>query len=494
MNSTDLANPSTTLDTIIVGAGITGLSLAQALHRSDAFFGRKGSQQSGQILLAESQDRVGGRIVTKSQDGFLWEEGPNSCLPTPEFLKLTVDVGLKDELVLADRRLPRYIYLQGELFPVPMSPPAFFQTRLLSDWGKLRAIAGALGFVPPAIGATLSAQGGEETVAQFFSRHLGVEVLERLVQPFVSGVYAGDPHQLSASAAFGRITKMTDIGGGLAAGAILSLAKQKKGQKTVDPSLPKVQRGELASFRQGLEALPKAIAAQLGDVVKLGWHLIQIKPTEHQTYLAEFATPSGPVRLETRSMVLTTPSYVAADLLANLVPIASQGLAKIPYPAVACVVLGYPESAFKTSASGFGNLIPRNQGIRTLGTIWSSSLFPNRAPAGWRLLLNFIGGTTDPALAELSQAEIVQIVHQDLQKTLLKQDIPPKVLAVHLWKRAIPQYPLGHQQNLAQIHQALQKTPGLFLCGNYMDGVALGDCIRRGQECAAEVVKYLDKR
>jgi len=489
MNSTDLANPSTTLDTLIVGAGITGLSLAQALQQD-----RKRGRQSGQILLTESQERVGGRIVTQSQDGFLWEEGPNSCLPTPEFLKLAVDVGLKDELVLADRRLPRYVYLQGELIPVPMSPPAFFQTKLLSDWGKLRAIAGALGFVPPAIGATLSAQGDEETVAQFFGRHLGQEVLERLVQPFVSGVYAGDPNQLSASAAFGKVTKMADIGGGLAAGAILSLAKNGRAKKTVDPSLPKVQRGELASFRQGLEALPKAIAAQLGDVVKLGWHLIQIKPTEHQTYLAEFSTPQGPARIETRSMVLTTPSYVSADLLANLCPVASQGLAKIPYPAVACVVLGYPESAFKTSvSSGFGNLIPRGQGIRTLGTIWSSSLFPNRAPAGWRLLLNFIGGTTDLAIAQLSQEEIVQIVHRDLQKTLLKQDMPPKVLAVHLWKRAIPQYPLGHHQNLAQIHHSLQQRPGLFLCGNYTDGVAVGDCIRRGQECAADVVKSLDQ-
>lgn len=486
MNSTASANPSTSLDTLIVGAGISGLSLAQALDKD-----RKAGQRSGQIWVTETQERVGGRIVTQSKDGFLWEEGPNSCLPTPEFLKLAVDVGLKEELVLADRRLPRFVYLNGELIPVPMSPPALFKTKLLSDAGKLRAIAGALGFVRPAMGATLADQGGEETVAQFFGRHLGVEVLERLVQPFVSGVYAGDPNQLSASAAFGKVTKMTDLGGGLVAGAILSRLKNPKAAKTTDPSLPKVQRGELASFREGLEALPKAIAAQLGDSVKVNWHLIQIKPTEHQTYRAEFSTPEGPVRVETRSLVLTTPSYVSADLLANLCPVASQGLEKIPYPAVACVVLAYPEEAFKTDLSGFGNLIPRDQGIRTLGTIWSSSLFPNRAPAGWRLLLNFIGGSTDRAIADLSQEEIVQVVHQDLQKTLLKQDIPPNVLAVHLWKRAIPQYPLGHHQTLAHIKTGLQKFPGLFLCGNYTDGVALGDCIRRAQESAVQVRDYL---
>lgn len=486
MNSTDSANPSTTLDTLIVGAGITGLSLAQALHQD-----RGTGQKLGQTWLTESQEQVGGRIVTKSQDGFLWEEGPNSCLPTAEFLKLAVDVGLKDELVLADRRLARYVYLKGELIPVPMSPPAFFKTKLLSDAAKLRMITGALGFVPPAMGATLAEQGGEETVAQFFGRHLGVEVLERLVQPFVSGVYAGDPHQLSASAAFGKVTKMTDVGGGLLAGAILSRGKNGKAATTPDPRIPKVQRGELASFREGLQALPKAIAAQLGDSLKRKWHLIQIKPTEHQTYRAEFSTPQGPVRMETRSIVLTTPSYVSADLLANFCPVASQGLENILYPAVACVVLAYPEEAFKIDAAGFGNLIPRGQGIRTLGTIWSSSLFPDRAPKGWRLLINFIGGSTDPAIANLSQEEIVQVVHHDLQQTLLKQDISPKVLAVHLWKRAIPQYCLGHHQTMAQIETGLQKWPGLFLCGNYTDGVAVGDCIRRAQECADRVSKYL---
>lgn len=487
MNSTDSANPSTTLDTLVVGAGITGLSLAQALHQD-----QRTGHKSGQIWLTESQDHVGGRIVTKAKEGFLWEEGPNSCLPTPEFLKLAVDVGLKDELVLADRRLARYVYLNGELIPVPMSPPAFFKTKLLSDAAKLRMITGALGFVPPAIGTALAEQGGEETVAQFFARHLGVEVLERLVQPFVSGVYAGDPDRLSASAAFGKVTKMTDVGGGLLAGAILSRGKNgKAAKKATDPNIPKVQRGELASFREGLQALPKAIAAQLGDALKVNWHLIRIKPTDRQTYLAEFSTPSGAVRVETRSLVLTTPSYVSADLLADCCPMASQGLAKIPYPAVACVVLAYPEAAFKVGAAGFGNLIPRGQGIRTLGTIWSSSLFPHRAPQGWRLLINFIGGSTDPELGHLSEEEIVQVVHQDLQKTLLKQDISPTVLAVHLWKRAIPQYCLGHHQTLAQINSDLQKWPGLFVCGNYTDGVAVGDCIRRAQECADQVRDYL---
>ncbi|WP_242056819.1 MULTISPECIES: protoporphyrinogen oxidase [Oscillatoriales] len=169
------------LDSLILGAGISGLSLAYTLK-----------QDGRRILLCDRQPRVGGNITTGSAEGFIWEEGPTSFSPTPELLKLAVDVGLEQELVLADRRLPRYVYWQGQLQPVPMSPPAAITSELLTLQGKLRALRGALGFVAPAMGSQLSAQGGEETVAQFFQRHLGSEVTQRLVAPFVSGVYAGD--------------------------------------------------------------------------------------------------------------------------------------------------------------------------------------------------------------------------------------------------------------------------------------------------------------
>ena len=191
------------LDVLVVGAGISGLSLAHALTKL-------GNNSPLKILVAESQNRVGGNITTVSLGDFLWEEGPNSFSPTPELLKLAVDVGLKQELVFADRKLPRYVYWNGQLLPVPMSPTAMLQSKLLSDGGKLRALVGALGFVSPAIG-NFSEQGGEETVSQFFQRHLGAEVMQRLVEPFVSGVYAGDPSQLSAAAAFAKMARMVDF-------------------------------------------------------------------------------------------------------------------------------------------------------------------------------------------------------------------------------------------------------------------------------------------
>ena len=476
------------LDTLIVGAGISGLSLAHALEAEAT------SASPLKILVAESQGRVGGNITTATGGGFLWEEGPNSFSPTPELMKLAVDVGLKQELIFADRKLPRYVYWQNKLQPVPMSPPAMIQSQLLSFPGKLRALFGALGFVGPAMGAGLSQQGDEETVSQFFRRHLGPEVMQRLVEPFVSGVYAGDPQQLSAAAAFGRVTKMADVGGGLVAGALLSARKRPK-KMPADPNVPSTRPGELGSFKQGLKALPEAIAAQLGDRVKLNWHLTRLQRTERETYIAEFSTPDGPQQVEARTVVLTTPAYVTADLLQPLQPEVSSALQAFTYPTVACVVLAYPVSDVKGKLVGFGNLIPRGQGIRTLGTIWTSSLFADRAPAGWQTLSSYIGGATDSEIGNLDSEQIVREVHRDLSRILLKPSAAqPKVLAVNVWKRAIPQYNLGHFDRLQQIDRGLKSLPGVFLCSNYVGGVALGDCVRRGFERAPQVREYLQNK
>ncbi|NET90006.1 MAG: protoporphyrinogen oxidase [Kamptonema sp. SIO1D9] len=461
------------LDTLIIGAGISGLSLAHNLK-----------QNQKQILVTESQGRVGGNITSNQAGEFLWEEGPNSFAPNPALLKLAVDVGLKDDLVLADRKLPRYVYWQGKLIPVPMSPPAAITTNLLSTSGKLRALFGALGFVPPLVGKP-----EEETVAEFFQRHLGAEVTNRLVSPFVSGVYAGDVNQLSAQSAFARMVNLVDVGGGLLAGAILS--RRGKPKPKPDPNLPQTKPGELGSFREGLQMLPQAIASRLGDAVKLNWTLNELRRTPEQNYLATFDTPEGQQQIETRSIVLTVPAYVAANLLQPLQEKVSQALREIPYPPVACVVVSYPKNAFKRPLDGFGNLIPRGQGVRTLGTIWSSTLFPGRTPEGWQMLTNFIGGATDLGIGELEEEAIAQAVQEDLSKILVKPEVSPKVLAVHLWKRAIPQYNLGHQQRLATIFAGLEDLPGLFLSGNYLDGVSLGDCVRRGMEKATEVEDYL---
>lgn len=461
-------------DTLIVGAGISGLSTAYRLH-----------EQKQDILVAEKRDRAGGNITTEESGGFLWEEGPNSFSPTPELLQLAVEMGLKNDLIFADRGLPRYVYWQGKLRAVPMSPPTAVQTPLLSLGGKLRALTGALGFVPPNVAQK------EETVAEFFTRHLGSEVTQRLVSPFVSGVYAGDVNQLSAKAAFGRVTQLADVGGGLVAGAILSRRKPKKSDAEAASekvNIPKTKSGQLGSFREGLQMLPSAIAAKLGNSVKFNWELNSISPHPEQGYIAKFSTPEGEQTVEARNLLLTIPAHIAAPLLKDFSPQASNALQSIPYPPVACVVLAYPDQALRFPLQGFGNLNPRSQGLRTLGTIWSSTLFPGRTPAGWNLLTNFIGGATDPEIAQLGEEEIVNQVHQDLEEVLLKPNSTPKPLAVHLWSQAIPQYTLGHLERLETAREGLKDFPGLFLGSNYQGGVALGDCIRQGEEFAQAIL------
>jgi oxygen-dependent protoporphyrinogen oxidase len=474
----DLATPELLrAEVVVLGAGISGLTLAWRLRQSSA-----------QVLLAEASSRVGGCISTQSKDGYRWEEGPNSFTPTPALLNLIAEVGLTDQLVLADAKLPRYIYWERELLPVPLSPAAALSSRLLSVGGKLRALQGLLGFVPPP-------PGHEETVRQFFRRQLGSEVAERLVEPFTSGVYAGDPDQLSAVAAFPRVAGLEERYGSLFAGALQAL--RQRPQPSPIAIQPPPKRGQLGNLRQGLQQLPEALAQKLGDSLRLGWRAVQLK-REGGLYWVGFETPEGSRWAAARQVVLALPAYEAAALLQELNPPASHLLAEIPYPPVAVVALAYPQEALPQPLRGFGHLIPRSQGLRTLGTIWTSCLFPERAPQGYHSFLSFLGGATDAALARqqgippipaLSPEERAQIAHAELSQVLLTRRVEPIYLGERLWPRAIPQYTLGHRQRIAQVQAHLaSQTPGIWVCANYLDGVALGDCVRRAEALAQQLL------
>ncbi|MEM6503004.1 MAG: protoporphyrinogen oxidase [Cyanobacteria bacterium P01_C01_bin.89] len=486
-----IAGSQEILDVVIVGAGLTGLTAAHELAI-------KSSTPVQKLLVLESADRVGGCVITKSQDGFLWEEGPNSFSRSPELLELIVDVGLKDELILADRKLPRFVYWDDQLQPVPMSPGALAKTSLISRAGKVRLLLGATGLISEGMDPEALERGGEETVREFFTRHLGAEVVEKLVIPFVSGVYAGDVNQLSGQSAFAKLAALEERGNGtLAPGTVKTLMARKKEKKLNPPrtDLPVVKAGELGSFKGGLRALPDTIATKLGSRVKVSHRVVSIDPQPNDTYRLTVETPDGTTTVTTKSLLLATPTNTTGKLLQPLAPTSSDAIAEIPYPTVACVILAYPKSAFKYDMEGFGNLIPRSLGITTLGSIWASSLFPGRAPRGWQSLINFIGGSTNPAIAQMSEGEIVGQVHQDVSRLLLKEFRPPqpRVLAVHLWDRAIPQYTIGHQQRIDALHAGLEKYPGLFAGSNYMGGVAVGDCVKNGLRLATAIEEHLAK-
>ncbi|PIA37868.1 hypothetical protein AQUCO_02900008v1 [Aquilegia coerulea] len=388
--SSDGDGDGSILDCVVVGAGISGLCIAQALATKHAEIARN-------VIVTETRDRVGGNIITFEKDGFLWEEGPNSFQPSDPMLTTVVDCGLKDDLVFGDPNAPRFVLWNGKLRPVPSKPMDLPFFDLMSFSGKLRAGFGAFGLRPPP-------PGHEESVEEFVRRNLGSEVFERLIEPFCSGVYAGDPAKLSMKAAFGRVWNLEQNGGSIIGGAIKAFQDRKKNPKpSRDPRLPTPKGQTICSFKKGLSMLPEALSKRLGGKVKLSWKLLSVKKLD-RGYTLTYETPEGLISVQTKSIILTVPSHVASSLLRPLSAVAADALSKFYYPPVAAVSISYPKEAIRKEClidgelKGFGQLHPRSQGVETLGTIYSSSLFPNRAPPGRVLLLNYIGGATNPGI------------------------------------------------------------------------------------------------
>lgn len=477
---TSTSSKPTEVDTLVVGSGISGSTLAYRLHTSS----------SHSLLLTEARNVVGGNVISRKRDGYIWEEGPNTFQPATHIMRLAVDLGLKDDIVLADHSLPRFVYWNAKLFALPLGPKDLPTFNLLSPWGAIRAGLGAMGFVLPAPRT-------EESIKQFITRHLGAEVFAKMIDPFVSGVYAGDPSKLSMSAAFKKIFALASLGGtqGIIEGAIIRIGQKKREAPPVDPELPTWKGGALGSFRDGLGMLPNAVAKKLGDRVKLGWTLTSVSQEGDGRYRATYDTPEGVRTVIAKAVAITTPASTAAKILSETIQ-GVEAIKDIYYPPVWSVSLAYPKAEFREPLRGFGNLIPRSMGIRTLGTIWSSCLFPGRAPESMELLLSYIGGAQDPGIKDMSEEEVVAIVDNDIKKILMKDEsgVNPVVVGVRKWERAIPQYNIGYWQVMEKVSTGLEQHPGIFLGGNYTSGVAFGDCVLWGIETAPEIVKYVDEK
>ncbi|HZS05789.1 MAG TPA: protoporphyrinogen oxidase [Blastocatellia bacterium] len=457
------------LHSIIIGAGISGLVAAYHLKK----LGRE-------VLLIESSDRVGGVIQSQDAEGFLIERGPNSLRGTHEFLDLAEQLGLMNELVTGDPKAPAYVCFNGNLHPVPMSPPALVRTKLISGRAKLRLLR------EPFIKARRDK--GEESLASFIRRRLGPELLDRLVAPFVSGVYAGDPERMSVQATFGRLAEFEAEGGSILGGALRAARASREKSSRPKRSLRPYR---LCSFRDGLQRLPEALAKALGESLMTGAQVTGIG-TDGASVKFEVSFEHRGERKIARSsaLIVAAPADAAAGLLGECAPEIAALVADVPYTALVSLPLGYRREQLGRPLDGFGFLAPRSEGLRILGSIWNSSLFPERAPEGWALMNNFIGGETDPEAVSLSDEELIRIAHNDLKKVLGVTG-EPRRLPVTRRRRAIPQYNLGHAARVAKIEAALKNRRGLWLAGNYLRGVSLGDCIREARRIGDEVDRHL---
>jgi len=483
---------SDVLDCVVVGSGVSGLSAAIQMKK-DA--------PDASMLITEARDRVGGNITTKSANGRLWEEGPNSFQPGDPILSTACDVGLKDDILLADPNSYRFVWWEGQLRALPAGPADAVFGDFLSWPGKIRAGLGAIGIKDP-----MPAR--EESVKEFVTRNLGPEAFERLIDPFVSGVYAGDPADLSAEAATGRVQVLEKNGGSLVGGAIDFLQKQST-KKERDPRLPEVKGQTVGSFRGGLQQFASGMADYLkkrDTNIELNWKLESYSwDPKAEQHVLQYATSNGKKTLRSKSVILTAPAHVTSDILRPTSADAADALDEIKYPRVAAVTVEYPKSAFrepehgKGIVNGFGQLHPRSQKIRTLGTIYSSSLFPDRVPDDDRvMLLHYIGGARDPELhggiEDMSEGDLVEATHKDTLTTMLKPDAElPDALGVRVWPRAIPQFSVGHAERLERARGSLDSAgvKGMYLLGNYTGGVALGRCVEYGLEVGKEVGEFV---
>ena len=449
---------------LVVGGGISGLVCAYALQKAGV-----------DVLAVEQTDRPGGVIRSERVDGYSLELGPQSFSGTAQMLDLFGELGIRQQVVQAPTGAPRYVLINGALQKVPMTPPAFLSTSFVGLGTKFALLRDVIGkSAPPA---------KDESIADFVRRKFSAQMLDRLVGPFVSGVYAGDPEKLSLRSAFPTLYEAEKSKGSVIRG-MFSNAKPQP------PDQPR-QRPTLLSFADGTQTFTNALAAKLGDRLSLNTVVRFVEKDDSGPMPAFQVTVrrgADQTTISADHIIVATPTSVATTLLRGVDATVAAQLAEIEYASTAVVSLGYRKSEIGDPLHGFGFLIPRSSGIRTLGSVWNTSLFPNRAPEGHALLTSFIGGATDPQAVQIP-GELPSMVHKEIA-AVLKIRSEPAFSNVAIYPKAIPQYNLGHGERLAVIDEARKRHSNLWLIGNYLRGPAIGACVEQALSVAGEIIQH----
>ena len=507
----------------IIGAGISGLTAAFYLKRAGI-----------PVTVFEASGRVGGAIQSLRQDGYLAEFGPNTILETsPKIAQLIRDAGLESRRLDPDPKAEaRFVVRYKRPISMPGSPFGFLSTELFSLRAKLAVMVEP--FVPP------RRDGVEESIAGFVVRRLGQEFLDHAIDAMVAGVYAGDPASLSVQQAFPKLAALEATYGSLIKGQILGARERRKRGEISKDRAPKF------SFDEGLQVLPDTLREHLGDAVHLSTYVTRLTKSPNGWAL-DLQTKDGTARSEHSAVIYAGTAFQLAEMQIDLNGAklqtnaaddacnrgngrparldaihCSEGIfsehgrdahapcedahshvsetrpsspdlspfAEIRHPPVASVVLGFRREDVSHPCEGFGALIPKVEGFKILGTIFSSSLFPNRAPAGHVTLTSYVGGERYPELATLPPEELFEITQQDLQ-ILYGVKGSPTFRHCAYYPKAIPQYNVGYGRYRALMTEIETSAPGLFFAGHFRDGISLGDSIVSGCNIAERVEKNL---
>ncbi len=471
----------------IVGGGISGLVLAHELLKISP---------AAEIVVMEADDRPGGKIDTREIDGLRLEWGPNGFLDNkPATIALAQELGLRQRLLPSDGAArKRYVFSRGKLHRLPESPGAFLKSGLLSWPAKLRVLMEPLARRRP--------EDRDETVEEFARRRLGRQAAARLIDPMVSGVFAGDPRALSLAAAFPRIAELERQYGGLfKALRRISRERRREGGAAVSPQ----PGGRLTSFEDGLGELPLSLARALGDRLRLGCRVTGLEcggaaggasnPRAFRLRCAE-----GPP-VDADLVALAIPAHESARLLATSqngsCPAEARAAAEvaalleeIPYSPLAVVSLCYDRDSLGHDLDGFGFLIPREEQRDLLGALWTSSIFPGRrAPRDTALLTCMVGGARLGHLLERDDESLVALTREEIRHAMGINAVPKRAV-VFRHQQAIPSYPPGHPARVARMEQTLAKRlPGLVLVGNAYKGIGVNDCIINSTAAAAGLLR-----
>jgi oxygen-dependent protoporphyrinogen oxidase len=442
----------------IVGAGVAGLTAAYHLKRRGI-----------RVVVYEATDRTGGVVLTERRDGYLAELGPNSMsAPGPAVAELLTQLGLDASRVEAQRDArKRYIVRKSKLVPLPTKPSQLLTTRLLSNGAKLAI------FGEPMVEPGDSPM--EESVATFVRRRFNQEVLDYVANPFVAGIFAGDPEQLSARHALPRLHDLEHTHG--------SVMKALRSRGSVPAP-------GIISFANGLQEIPDALARELRSEIRFKAPVTQLRRgPKGWTVNAAFQAA------ELYDGVI----YAAPAHCADEVDLAFDGgdrvrvktLSSITYPPVAVLALGFRREEVGHKLDGFGALVPDVERRNVLGVLFPSTIFPARAPAGHVLLAAFVGGVRNPDLANADLSTLTARVMDDL-RLLLGVRGEPTFRAFQLWPKAIPQYTLSYGRFREIMDDSERRNPGLGLVGSYREGVALGEVMAGAGEVAERIAGLVE--
>jgi oxygen-dependent protoporphyrinogen oxidase len=475
---------------LIAGGGITGLSAA--------YYAQKFAKQRGlscRITLVEKAPVLGGKIHTMYRDGFVIEKGPDSFLARKlPIIDLTRDLGLEGELTgLNPQAKKTYILRKGRLhrmppglvLGIPTEIAPFMKTGLISPLGKARA---ALDMVLPKRNST-----DDESLGRFLERRLGKEVLNNIAEPLLAGIYAGDTHALSLKATFPQFQEMEQKHRSL----ILGMMASRKNAQQEAAKLPAAAKGSaFLTYKKGLQTLVEALVAVLneeGVELKTKETVTSFEKLDDGTYRVTLQGAEGDGRAHTvDGIILTLPAYATARLLTGLP--AAKSLADIDYISVANVILAFDEKEVDCRMDGSGFLVPRTEGLTITACTWTSVKWLHTAPEGKILLRCYVGRSGEEDWVKLSDEELVQAVRKDI-RTILGIAAEPLFYEVTRLPESMPQYPVGHLDNIAELRKQLEAfLPGVYATGAGFQGVGLPDCIRQGKETAEQLVCKLAER